>query len=394
MYGAGPEGQASAGARTALDRSGAAAYYDPAQLAFATQTRLDIGAGYYGSSLSYDGRDGGSDPFAGAAVSLVAPFGGKLKGLAFGLYGLFPMDDLGRVVSRDPGTPQFLECDGLHRFALYAALAYHLGPVAAGVGVQLLDSAQGSLALTEDLASASIPQRTLQLDLVPQASFDAGLAWNATDWLRFGASYRGPSQVGVSLPSDVNLGPLAFDLQLQALSFYRPPTWTLGAAYAGDAFSIDVDVSWLQWSQAPDPALGAQFTPSSPILPSLASGPTGVALSDEPVVRIGGELRLGGPFTLLAGYAYAPNPVPDQTGPTNLLDCDRHEVAAGILWSFPDLIGFSTGPDALVLGGQYHVLVQRQVQKSDPLDLYGDAVYGGSLWQVGLTLILRFGAGA
>ncbi len=393
-YGAGPEGQATASARTALDRSGAAAYYDPAQLAFATQTRLDIGLGYYGSGLTYNGNGSMSDPFAGGAVSLVVPFGGALKGVAFGLYGLFPGDDLGRVLTRDPGTPQFLQYEALHRFALYAALAYHLGPVAAGIGVQVLNSAVGQLALTEDLAAASIPQRTLQLDLVPKASFDAGLAWNATDWLRFGASYRGPSQVGLSLPANVNLGPLAFDLQLDATSFWRPPTWTLGAAYVGSGFSLDVDASWLQWSQAPDPALQAQFTPSSPILPNLSSGSTGVTLRDEPVVRVGGELHLAGPFSLLAGYAYAPSPVPDQTGPTNLLDCDRHEVAAGILWSFDDAIGFSTGPDALVLGGQYHALVQRQALKSDPLDLYGDSTYGGSLWQVSLTLILRFGGGA
>ncbi|HUB08914.1 MAG TPA: hypothetical protein VMB50_18040 [Myxococcales bacterium] len=327
-------------------------------------------------------------------MSLVLPFAGKLRGLAFGLYGLFPADDLGRVITRDPGTPQFLEYDGLHRFALYAAVAYHLGPVAAGVGMQLLDSAQGSLALTEDLASASIPQRTLQLDLLPRAAFDAGLAWNAASWLRFGGSYRGAAQVGLSLPADVNLGPLAFDLQLQALSFYRPPTWTLGAAYVGTGFSIDVDASWLQWSQAPDPALQATFTPSTPILPNLSSGPSGVKLVDEPVVRVGAEVHLGGPFSLLAGYAYAPNPVPDQTGPTNLLDCDRHEVAAGLLWKFGDLIGFSTGPDGLLLGGQYHALVQRQALKTDPLDLYGDASYGGSLWQLSLTLTLRFGGGA
>lgn len=391
VYGAGPEGQAMAGAGTAFDRSGAAAYYNPADLAFADRLRLDIGGGYLGSELTYDGANGGSDPFAAAEVSLVAPFGGKLRGLAFGLYGLFPADDLGRVLTRDPGTPQFLEYQALHRFALFAALAYHLGPVAAGVGIQLLNSAQGTLSLTEDLAAASIPQRTLQLDLLPRVSFNAGLAWNITSFLRLGASYRGPAQIGLGLPADVSFGPLAFDLQLEALSFWRPPTWNVGLAYLSDAFSVDLDGSWLQWSQAPDPALQAQFTPTTPLLPTLASGPSNVQLHDEPVVRLGADVHLGGPFSLLAGYAYAPNPVPDQTGPTNILDCDRHEVAAGLLWTFGDLLGFSTGPDGLLLGGQYHALVGRQALKTDPLDPYGDASYGGSLWMVNLTLTLRFG---
>lgn len=381
-----------AGARTALDTSGAAAYYNLAGLAFATQTRADLGVGYFGSSLSYNGQDAGSDPFSGGTASLVLPVGGKLKGLAFGLYGMFPADSLGHVVTRDPGTPQFLQYDGLHRFALYAGVAYHLGPVAAGAGLQVLNSAQGSLSLTEDLAAATIPQRTLTLDLVPQVSPDFGLAVDATSWLRFGATYRGAAQIGVTLPSNVDLGPLAFDLALAAVSFYRPPTWTVAGAYHSDSFSIDVEGSWLQWSQIPDPALASQFTPSSPLLPNLATPPSGLQLQDEPVVRVGAQFKVAGPISVLAGYAYAPSPVPAQTGPNNILDCDRHEVAAGVQWDFANLIGFSTGPDSLVLGGQYHALVGRQAVKTDPLDLYGDGSYGGSLWMVNLTLILRFGS--
>ncbi len=347
--------------------------------------------GYYGSNLTYNGQNGGSEPFTGATTSLVVPFGGKLKGVALGLYGIFPTDDLGELVSRDPTTPQFIQYDGVHRFALYAGVAYHYGPVAAGAGIQLLDSAQGSLSITEDLASATIPQRTLTLDLVPSASPSFGLAVDATSWLRFGASYRGASQAGVSLPAEVNLEALAFNLELEALALYRPPTWTFAAAYHSDRLSIDAELSWLQWSQAPDPALAAQFTPSSPLLPNLATTPSGLQLQDEPVVRVGAQVRVAGSFSVLAGYAFAPTPVPDQTGPNNFLDCDRHEVAAGIDWDFPDLIGFSTGPDSLVLGGQYHALVQRQAVKTDPLDLYGDGSYGGNLWLVSLTLVLRFG---
>jgi hypothetical protein len=391
IYNAGPEGQATAGAQTGLDSSGAAAYYNPADLAWATRPRLDLGIGYFGSSLSYNGQDAGSDPFTGATVSLVVPFAGKLRGLAVGLYGLFPTDDLGHLVARDPSTPQFLQYDCLHRFALYLGVAYHLGPVSAGAGIQLLDSAQGSLSLTEDLASATIPQRTLTLDLVPQASPNFGLAVEATPWLRFGASYRGASQVSLSLPAEVNLEALAFDLQLEALTFYRPPTWTLACAYHTERLSIDAEISWLQWSQAPDPALAAQFTPSSPLLPNLATTPSGLQLQDEPVVRVGAQIKVAGPFSVLAGYAYAPTPVSNQTGPNNFLDCDRHEVAAGLDWDFTDLLGFSTGPDSLVLGGQYHALVQRQAVKTDPLDLYGDGNYGGDLWLVNLTLVLRFG---
>ncbi len=380
-----------AGARTALDASGAAPYYNVAGLAFAHQTRGDIGVGCFGSSLSYNGQDAGSDPFSGGTASLVVPFRGKLKGFAFGLYGFFPADDLGHVVTRDPGTPQFLQYDGLHRFALYAGVAYRLGPVAAGAGLQVLNAAQGSLALTEDLAAATIPQRTLTLDLVPQVSPDFGLAVEATSWLRLGASYRGASQVALSLPSNVNLGPLAFDLQLAALSFYRPPTWTLAGAYPTDGRSIGSEVSWREWSRAPDPALAATFTPSSPLLPNLATTPSGLQLRDEPVVRVGGQVNVAGPISVLAGYAFAPTPVPSPTGPNNILDCDRHEIAAGVEWDFADLIGFSTGPDSLVLGGQYHALVQRQAVKNDPLDLYGDGTYGGNLWMVNLTLILHFG---
>ncbi len=380
-----------AGARTALDVGGAGAYYDPALLAEATEARLDLGVAELGSHLVYDQQDAGSDSFSAGELGLVLPLGGRLRGLAFGLYGLFPSNDLGHVVSQGGETPQFVQYGSLHRFVLYAALAAKAGPVAGGIGVQLLNSAQGGLSLSEDFASATIGARSLTLDLVPRAAIDAGLAVDATERLRFAGSYRGASDVGLTLPSSVDLGPLAFDLALSALSFYRPPTWTLAGAWHEAAFSADVEASYLQWSQMPDPALFATFSPSTPLLPDLASQQSGVAFHDTVVVRAGGSVALGGPATLFAGYQYAPTPVPDQTGPSNLLDCDRHEIAAGLSIDFADPTELSSGPASVIFAGQYHLLVTREAVKQSPLDLYGDGVYGGSLWLASVSLVLRFG---
>ncbi|MHB1844443.1 MAG: OmpP1/FadL family transporter, partial [Deltaproteobacteria bacterium] len=390
-YGAGPEGQAMAGARTALDLGGAGAYYDPALLAMATEARLDLGVAELGSNLVYNGQSAGGGSFSGGTLGLVLPLGGKLRGLALGLYGLFPSGDLGHVVSQGGEAPQFVQYGALQRFVLYGALAGKVGPVAAGLGVQGLNSAQGALSLDEDFASGTIGARSLTLDLVPRAALDLGLAVDATDALRFAGSYRGPSEVGLTLPSNVDLGPLAFDLSLSALSFYRPPTWTLAGAWHEAGFTADVEASYLQWSQAPDPALTATFAPSTPLLPDLASQPTGVAFHDTVVFRAGGSYRLGSVASLLAGYQYAPSPVPAQTGPSNLLDCDRHEFAAGLSFDFADPTELSSGPASLVLAGQYHLLVTREAIKQDPLDPVGDGIYGGSLWLASASLVLRFG---
>ena len=395
-----------AGARTALETSGAAAYYDPAGLAGAPQTRLDLGMADVGSSLAYNRRDAGSDGFAAGTLSLVLPLPGKLSGAAFGLYGFFPGDDLGHIVSRDAATPQFLQPSGIHRFVIFSGLGYRLGPVALGVGLQLLNSAQGSLDLSEDLGAATIGSRTLTLDLLPRISPVAGIDLDATSELRIAASYRGASQVGLTLPSNVDLGPLAFDLQLAAVSLYRPPTWTVALAWhQGDApakveapatpaptpFEIDAEISWLQWSQLPDPALAASFTPSSALLPSMATVPPQLGLSDTLVARVGGRLHVAGPVTAMAGYAYVPTPVPAQTGPTNLLDCTSHDLALGVSIDFDDPLDLSSGPVSLILAGQYQILVARSAVKSDPLDLHGDGSYGGSLWLASASLAFRFG---
>lgn len=391
-YGAGFEGHAMAGARTALETSGAAAYANPAGLAMATATRLDLSVSDFGSSLNYNGSNGGSDSFAGAELAMVLPLPGLLKNGAVGIYGLFPTDDLARVVARDPNSPQFVQVGQLHRFALYASLAYKIGPVALGAGVQLLNSAAGSLQLSTDLAAAAVGQRVMTLDLVPAVAPVFGVAVDATEWLRFGGSYRGPGDIAVQLPSNVSLGPLGLELQLDALTYYRPPTWSLGAAFHGSFLAVDVEASFLQWSQAPDQGLQATVTTTSSLLPTLTTSPSGVRLLDTPVFRVGVAVPLPANLALFAGYAYVPTPVPSQTGPSNLLDNDRHEVSGGLSVSFGDPLGLSTGPMTFAVAGQYQALVSRQVQKQDPLDPYGDASYGGSLFGLTASLTLRFGA--
>ncbi len=392
MFGAGFEGKAMASAGAAIDTSGAAAYYNPANLAEATAARLDASLGLLQSSLSYNGGNGGSEGFAGVELGMVLPLPGLLKGAAFGLYAFFPTDDLGRVVARDGNSPQFLQAGAIHRFAVFSGLAYKLGPVAAGVGVQLLNSASGSLSMTTDEAAATVGTRTLTLDLVPTVALVAGISVDPLPFLRIGASYRGAGDVEVQLPSSVSLGPLGISLALDALSYWRPPTWTAGVAYHGKYLSADADVSYLQWSQAPELALTASVVTTSNLLPPLQSVPSGLKLQDTPAFRVGVDVPLPYGFAVLAGYAYDPTPVPGQAGPTNILDNDRHRLGLGASYSFPDLLGLSSGPMTLGVAMQYQGLVSRTVQKTDPLDPYGDAAWGGSLLTIGGTLTLRFGA--
>ena len=397
IFGAGFEGRSMAGARTALDVSGAAAYYNPANLAMATAPRLDLTVSSFNSSLNYNSQNAGGEEFAGAELGMVLPLRGLLKGAAVGIYGFFPTDDLGHVVARDVDSPQFLQAGQIHRFALFAGLAYKLGPVAAGVGVQVLDSATGSLNLTTDEAAATVGQRTLQLDLVPTAAPVFGLSVDALPFLRIGASYRGAGDVETQLPSNVSLGPLGIQLILDALTYWRPPTWSAGVGYHSKWLSADLDFSYLQWSQIPDPTLSAGVVTTSNLLPPLKSAPvqctagSGLCLQDTPAFRVGVDVPLPLGFAVLAGYSYDPTPVPSQTGPSNILDNDRHRLGLGASYSFADPLGLASGPVTLGVAMEYEAMVNRTVQKTDPLDFYGDATYGGSLLTVGGTITMRFG---
>jgi len=391
IFGAGFEGHAMTSARTALDVSGAAAYYDPANLAMATATRLDLSVSSVNSSLTYNNQNAGGEGFAGAEVGMVLPLRGLLKGAAFGLYGFFPTDDLGRVVARDPDSPQFLQAGQIHRFAVFSGIAYKLGPVAAGVGIQLLNSASGSLNLTTDEAAGTVGQRTLQLDLVPTAAVVLGVAVDALPYLRIGASYRGAGDVEVELPSNVSLGPLGIQLVLDALTYWRPPTWSAGVGYHGKYLSADADFSYLQWSQIPNPTLTASVNTTSNLLPPLLANTWPLTLQDTPAFRLGVDVPLPAGFAILAGYSYDPTPVPTQLGPTNILDNDRHQLGLGASVSFKDPLGLASGPVTLGVCMEYEALVWRQAMKSNPLDLYGDASYGGNLFTAGGTITMRFG---
>lgn len=133
------------------------------------------------------------------------------------------------------------------------------------------------------------------------------------------------------------------------------------------------------------------MTTTSNLLPALASTSGKLNLQDTPAFRIGVDVPLPYGFAVLAGYSYDPTPVPAQLGPTNILDNDRHRLGLGASFSFPDLLGLSSGPMTLGVAMQYQAMVQRSVEKVDPLDLYGDAVWGGSLFTFGGTLTMRFG---
>jgi len=56
------------------------------------------------------------------------------------------------------------------------------------------------------------------------------------------------------------------------------------------------------------------------------------ALDDTVEGRLGGRYRFADGWSIAGGGAYAPTPVPEQTGRTNLVDNDRITVATGLRW--------------------------------------------------------------
>ena len=127
--------------------------------------------------------------------------------------------------------------------------------------------------------------------------------------------------------------------------------------------------------------------------------------SDVWFARIGGEyswgpqwhapvLRKISRMSVRAGYYWEPSPVPDMSGPMNILDTDKDVLSAGFGFWYKakgfELVKFD-------FFGQYHILGARLIWNEpsavfpeDPDPLYGPIRLGGYVFSLGMTVSMCF----
>jgi len=163
---------------------------------------------------------------------------------------------------------------------------------------------------------------------------------------------------------------------------YSPAQFTFALALKPLAgLLVDFDVTWKRystftyfWDVPPDPPFHDVWIPRA-----------GVCYTFDPGLK-SSFLRKFSDLSLRAGYYREASPVPDMSGPMNILDADQNVVSAG----FGVKYGAAWLRYAMLEAFfQAHLLEENFVANhGDPL--YGPIATGGQVWAFGLALSLVF----
>jgi len=144
---------------------------------------------------------------------------------------------------------------------------------------------------------------------------------------------------------------------------------------------IDFDLTWKLysaftyfWDVPPDPLFNDVWVPR-----------VGVSYAFDPGLK-SAFLKKFSELSFQAGYYWEPSPVPDMSGPMNILDCDQNVVSTGIGVKYDaDWIDYVL----LETFFQAHLL-EENIIANDRDPLYGPISTGGQVWAFGISLSLVF----
>ena len=406
-------------------------------------------------------------PFYTAGLQFGAAFP-LYRHITLGIAGYLPSQSLMRIELENPAIPYYVMYRNRNnRFAISPALAFQpWHGVRLGLGVQAMTRIVARMRLSSvvdvdafttdtgdgDQVSATVQANVDEMVMSMQPlmapnfglQFDMGAfvdpsdpRWDTLRRFAFGVAWRGEWMANTNVDATVTAnGSIRFDddeLLLSTLleepihvqitdmvGFYNPAELSIGMRQGYGLVDLTGDLTWVQWSKFTDtvaPYMGFSVD-------SLAGTTVDIEVGEdlpEPGFKDTWTLRVGGQFHtpnwrfsqdlrdfkffVRGGYAYIPSPVPDQTGLTNYMDSDRSVFAGGIGLE-GRYLKFAKGPLRLDIGGQYHKMSTRTVQKDPSLltdstgdgivdypqgyPLTGEITCGGNLWVLAAALEMSF----
>ncbi len=244
----------------------------------------------------------------------------------FGLGTSWPDDWPGRYITTD---------SQITTFDINPVISWRLLPrvaVAAGADLLLLDARlenKINSALLLGLPSGSADSGQKLTGDGHGWGYNLGLLVDLSEHLSFGAAYR--SAIKVDIDGDVSYD-RASPLLAEALpdtgastSLTMPQQLTAGLAWrASDRLTVEAGLRWEDWSSFDELRLHFE----RPVL--------GQSVSVQPrhwqdtfAYNIGARYRLNDTISLLAGYLYSENPVPDTTFEPAIPDSNNHTFSLG-----------------------------------------------------------------
>lgn len=422
--GAGPRASAML-ATVASGSDASATFYNPAGLTRVDDTEISLAGAYTNLSLEINGRDIDDQPITGTLLGVLYPTDFFDYRVAIGALVYVPAQRAARLLALPLDQPQFLYYGTRNqRLVVMAAGALEVTSwLSVGAGLQtLLDtSSEPDFTLVQD-PDPSNDQSDPDADQLEPQSFGfasavqdpvlsptVGLTFTPDERLRFGLSYRAEIKAHLAAPFLVTiqeiellgltLADTRFVLPNDAELFFSPQTVSFGGAYTGERLTVDVDVSWYDYSEFP-----ATFSAATPtfegglaglILPVPAFLPIAPPARDIVVPSLGVEWLAASDadldLQLRAGYAYRSAMLRPDRGLTNFLDTASHVIGLGFGLTLRDWSRFV--PKPLTIDGytQIHVLETRDIVKDDPASSpYGDLRIGGLGVGGGIQATVRF----
>lgn len=338
VFGVGPSTRAWAGAGATQAAGYEAAFQNPASLSLSAEPSLSAGYGVQSSWL-YTQRGAEAEqrfetePLSLAALGFTLPLETLGQRFVIGFASLSPGGSVARADLPLGEQPQFpLLVSRQH--AVDFDLGIGVRPwrfLALGLGLRALASLAGTAEVqTQSKTTTTRVSDTLEPVLAPLVGVTTFLGSSATAALVVKAPLRGD-----------------FDIQLQAVDLNATQLPALHLAGVAHYEPLSVQAEYAQRLGRLTAMFGAvyqRFSRTPTLLPSTVTCPERrpdcSALVAEPphfhdtvelhvAATLALELTRAAQAELRAGYAFVPSPVPDQSGPDNLLDNARHRFGLG-----------------------------------------------------------------
>lgn len=398
-FGFGARSAGMAGAMSA-ERSGLGALHaNPAGLALGENSELAIGWGYGKMALELNSADADVLDAHGTELGLNIPFAlGPLRA-AFGTALYLPDQFFARIQLIPATEPHFVLLDNdVHRVVIEVAAALRLTDwLALGVGASILVDAAGN-GIHFDVGVVGgqpVGQGGLDLALPTRVAPMFGLLVTPHPRVRIGASLRGELDLALQLGILANVdvaGVVTGDavIDLRAVNFFTPLRIIAGVAVdVLPELTFSAEVVYQRWSAfhggAPDVRILIALGITPPLVQTLFPAD---AFSDTYLPRVGIEWHPGD-WSVRAGYAFEPSPVPAQTGLTSFADNERHLVALGggvRVHPFPSVLPH---PMTIDIGLQLHHLRDKLTVKDQALFPGAAFSSGGDIFRAAATLTLE-----
>jgi long-chain fatty acid transport protein len=263
----------------------------------------------------------------------------------------------------------------LRTFNINPVAAYRLTPhlsVAAGMDIVLLDAT-----LESKIPSTALGIPGKPFDVAQKFTgsglglgYNFGAYYEVNDKLSLGASYR--SQVEIDVDGDLSLSVSPQGVSGKT-SITLPQQVFAGIAYRPvDRLTVEAGMRWEDWSSFKQ------------LQVAIAGQPPVVSPRDwhgTYAINAGGKYRLNDAVSLMAGYLYGWNPVPDSTFEPAIPDSNTHLFCVGEETRFGRL--------TVALGYAY----QLQEERSKTTNLYGpvaNGTYNSYLHLLGLSFGYKF----